>query len=435
MRIQRTRSAFTIVEMLVATALILFIMAIISQIFASASKTYSALRTAGELQERLRQGAVVMRRDLATEHFSGPFIPGRSGPRLGDQRLDLAGWVPPHRGYFEVRQLGNPPVIVEPIANPVSDGESLYSTRADTHVMRFTVHLPDLPSAELYCTAAPPAIVNDPDVNAFPPSPPALIGDGLCYSRWAEVVYFLWPNGDVTTQTANPSLTRYSLRRRIRLLAPQSKPVGGVMNQAQAAQLVISYPELALKAVQLPPPNVGQYIVMFMGPEAVTDPQNRVAAPQPAAPIQKLGPNGLYETGDDILITDVLSMEIKLAWIDNQTFNAITPGSSPQSSPMFIAAQPGTTVNSDAPFDNVPQVPAALATNPSLAGQRIFDTWYQAPTSDGIDWDKPGGTQGFLTQGIDRPPLRINVRSIQIKLRVWDPKAEQARQVTLVQEM
>ena len=39
--------------MMVATALILFIMAIISTVFASASKTYTALKVAGDLQERL----------------------------------------------------------------------------------------------------------------------------------------------------------------------------------------------------------------------------------------------------------------------------------------------------------------------------------------------------------------------------------------------
>ncbi len=166
MRMHRpSRSGFTIVEMMVATALILFIMAIISEVFASASKTYTTLKVAGDLQERLRLGATIFRRDLTSEHFDGPFIPGRSGPRVGDQRLDQAGWVPPTKGYFEIRQFGevsgsNPliPVLYEPgtavITPNVADPEGIWSSRATNHIVRFTVKLPDLPAAELHCAGA-----------------------------------------------------------------------------------------------------------------------------------------------------------------------------------------------------------------------------------------------------------------------------------------
>jgi hypothetical protein len=79
-----------------------------------------------------------------------------------------------------------------------------------------------------------------------------------------------------------------------------------------------------------------------------------------------------------------------------------------------------------------------------------FDTWRQplltnipmGPTSyspsDNVDYERP---QSFLTPSSSafaqyaNPPLRINVRTVQIKIRVYDPKAEQARQITIVQEL
>jgi type II secretory pathway pseudopilin PulG len=429
MRTQRPRrSAFTITEMLVATALILFIMAIISQVFASASKTYSALRVAGDMQERLRTSTSIMRRDLASEHFDGPYILGRSGPRLGDQRLDLAGWMPPQYGYFEIRQVGEngiitTPVLFEPLANPVNDGEGIPSTRATSHIVRFTVKLGDLPAAELFCTEAPNFVANNAQTNSFQ------TGQPVCYTRWAEVLYFLWPNGDVSTASANgPSLTLYSLRRRVRQLAPQTT---GILNlyqsQTLAQQDVARYPGLALMAV--PAPAAGQpnqYGIIMLGPDAVTNPNNRVGAPL-AGPVQKLNANNvMYETGDDILLTDVLSFEIKAAWFDNQLFNAFAPGSSPQSTPLALG-------NMEAPLDNIP---VSTLYNPPM--QRLFDTFYRFGD---VDWDKASTTgQGFLSSSSNfavqqQVPLRVNIRTIQLKVRVYDRKAEQARQVTMIQEM
>ena len=66
MRIQRStpRTGFTLMELLVATALILFIMAIIAQAFGAASKTFTTMRTAGQLQERNRTATNIIRKDL-----------------------------------------------------------------------------------------------------------------------------------------------------------------------------------------------------------------------------------------------------------------------------------------------------------------------------------------------------------------------------------
>ena len=132
------RYGFTLVELLVATALTLFLMAIISEAFGAASKTFNTMRSAGDMQERMRQGAQIIRRDLAAEHFDGPFIGGRQGRRLGEQRLDLPGWAPSKGGYFEIRQFTTS--IPEPVQYflnngvAMTDGEGLQSTRTDNHI-------------------------------------------------------------------------------------------------------------------------------------------------------------------------------------------------------------------------------------------------------------------------------------------------------------
>jgi hypothetical protein len=453
--------------MLVATALILFIMAIISTVFASASKTYSALKTAGDLQERLRTGTSIIRKDLACEHFEGPFITGRSGPRVGDQRMDQPGWMPPPRGYFEIRQFGLP--IFEPSALPplppltnvvTDDGTpgGLFSTRApggpaNGHMIRFTCKLPDGPPSELHCvdvtnlgTFAP---LHDRRANAFPPANP-LDTSGVLYTRWYEVQYFLQPysTGETTPPNgAGVTLQLHSLRRRVRFLAPTGVDYGP-MQPTIATAIRLDNPNIALVEVPIPGANPAMSMLRLLGPEDVTNPNYRV---QELTIAQKFG----VDTGDDILMTDVISFEVKAAWFNNQSpfpmnFDNILPGSSPPSEPMFrttappLPVDPSITRNNDAPYDNIPLV----------NNQRRFDTWFLPSAGvDDVDWERPQGAlgtsrKGFLTtmvpvpnappttiptQGM--PPLRINVRSIQIKLRVWESKAEMARQVTIVQEI
>ena len=225
-----------------------------------------------------------MRRDLTADKFDGPFVPGLSGPQVGDQRLDLPRWSPPYRGYFEIRQVGEIvggtsnvafPVLYEPggsTAPATTDGEGIWSSRATSHIMRFTVHLPDVSASELFCGEAPTYVATNATVNAF------VTGQPVCYSRWAEVLYFVWANGDSTTaNSSGQSLPLYSLRRRIRQLAPQGTFVASGLSQSAAAQEVVKYPGLALVPIQvaaMPGPN--NWSIKMLGPGDVTVPSNRV---------------------------------------------------------------------------------------------------------------------------------------------------------------
>jgi hypothetical protein len=493
-----TRPAFTLTEMLVATALCLFLMVVIGEAVGQATRTFSVLRTAGQLQERNRGAVTTIRRDLSTDRFAGPYLGGRGGPMVGMQRMDVAGWQPPPLGYFEVTQLRNDhlPAAVqsthlpngqvtmfEPSAANAVDSESLTSTRATTHYMRFTMRLPAAVPSELYAArivetnnSRPTALgivytAGNEFVTGGPTNP-----DLIFYSRWAEVAYYLLPHGDTT---AGPQVLQlYSLRRKLRILAPRTTVVGA-MAQADVARFILANPDLALVPGQT---SGGLQEVVFLGPDRVNDRVNRVLArpANPANPLPvdyQLEPRLLNyltpeQNGSDILLTDVLSFEVKVAWGVNQAlrpdynpfgppptnillpflFESYLPNSSPFAPTMATTPVP----NMDEPYSDLPETTG----NPILQGVRTFDTGYRNEKNDRIDWDSPttssnglgflarppvappvpntdpgyGAYQAFL-QSTHHVPLRVNVRSIQIKLRIWDAKAEQARQVTIVQEL
>ncbi|HVK14040.1 MAG TPA: hypothetical protein VM597_35180, partial [Gemmataceae bacterium] len=86
--------------------------------------------------------------------------------------------------------------------------------------------------------------------------------------------------------------------------------------------------------------------------------------------------------------------------------------------------------------------------NPTYRDRGRFDTWglVQTLSNPQPPFTGPGPytlsdffdittLAGSTTPHQLQPPLRVNVKSLQIKIRIWDPRAEQARQVTIVQEV
>src|SRR5262245_29335828 len=65
------RTAFTLVEMLIAMALTIFVMVILSQCFILGLETFSCLKEIGDMQEELRSAANLLRADLSQDHFEG----------------------------------------------------------------------------------------------------------------------------------------------------------------------------------------------------------------------------------------------------------------------------------------------------------------------------------------------------------------------------
>jgi hypothetical protein len=256
-----------------------------------------------------------------------------------------------------------------------------------------------------------PDVISNNTINPFP-------NNGRFYSRWAEITYFLFPNGD-TIQPAGTPL--YSLRRRERLLAPGADFPPITVPDANA--FMAQYPNLALIATS-------PTTVTLIGSETIARRNRRfthlgtngatmfdVPAPTPLT--------GSQFGGDDILLPDVISFEVKLTWLnDTSIWGAYSP-----SLTSFVPV-----TQTDYPFSDLP----LTALNANLAGQRIFDTFYRASDlelgattfgNEGVNWED---RTAMTTPTNGQPPVRINVRGVQIKLRVWDYKAKTARQMTFM---
>jgi Tfp pilus assembly protein PilW len=117
----QARRAFTLVEMLVATALALFIMVLLTEAFVTGLESFRRLKAIGDLQEKMRSVEVILRRDLSAPHFNDAGFmnppnttPGR--PSVSEQDLSLPPpgtigatyfWQPPAKGFFRIWQ-GSP---------------------------------------------------------------------------------------------------------------------------------------------------------------------------------------------------------------------------------------------------------------------------------------------------------------------------------------
>src|SRR6266576_3124405 len=93
----RSRKAFTLVEMLVAMALVIFITTILSEAFVAGLDAFRNLKAVGDLNDKLRTAATTLRRDLNADHFEGR-------RRLSDPGFWLQG--PPREGFFRIDQGG-----------------------------------------------------------------------------------------------------------------------------------------------------------------------------------------------------------------------------------------------------------------------------------------------------------------------------------------
>ena len=238
-----TRSGFTLVELMVALAIIILMLSILSQAFVIATNTLQGLKEVAELQERMRPALSLLQRDLSAYHFDGT-------KKLSDPNFWDNG--PPKEGYFMLWQeypfeISDPTDPSNATITPVTNGNLLshlgnegntdnsnyrLSAGRANHMLAFTVKLPGKNPEELFATKYPyypiSGIEKTNIVNLFnyfednSPSAPRKnsgIGNHLFYntgftpqafrdyntkrfednpnfvhSQWAEVAYFLGPN-------------------------------------------------------------------------------------------------------------------------------------------------------------------------------------------------------------------------------------------------
>src|SRR5262245_1623784 len=125
------RRGLTLVETLVATALVLFIMVVLTEAFGKGLESFRQLKAIGDTEARLRAAATLRHRELAADHFEGR-------RRLSD---DPATWRllgPPREGFFAISPLGSPNYFPIPEG---SDADGNDSYRGNRLALHFSVKL------------------------------------------------------------------------------------------------------------------------------------------------------------------------------------------------------------------------------------------------------------------------------------------------------
>lgn len=416
----RRQSGFTIVELLVAMALIVFLMSILAAAFYAASGSFSQLKAAGDMAEKLRSATSILRADLAADHFQGR-------KRLGDPNFWDSG--PPAEGCF--RLYHGSPLVTE---GTDSDGVPL--PRTPDHALQFTVKLRGN-QRDNYMAAGVPA--GSPLLNLPNPSGRYQDSPNVFTSQWALVTWFLKPavnpvtgqQDQATFQDGSNPVPLWTLYRVQQVCVQDNSQVNPAVTVGNPPPLYhADYLGVSHRVV-------GQN-VYFNSPADLTFPLRRYGmspANTAGVPLAAYSPSGYPAMSDlnaglatsDLVLTDVISFTVRVLidgnptadWVDlfDPSVQAYAMGN-PQFSPAQIPPTP-------------PQ------TQPQWRPQ-VFDTWTnktdEAEGHDYVGWNGRGAATSIpLYQRADGALIRI--KALQITLRIWDVKSNQTRQKTMVVDM
>jgi hypothetical protein len=393
--------------MLVAIALVIFVMLLLTQAFVAGLGVFQELKAVGDMEDRLRMAATLLKRDLAADHWEGR-------KRLSDPNFFLQG--PPQNGFLRIWQ-GSAATLEG------NDGDGLPSYVATDHLLHMTVKLRGNNRQDYFFAdiSGDPLPLQFAGATAGAPDSRYQTSTDKTYAcQIAEVAYFLRPMGDFANGTA-----LYTLYRRQRLAVPDNTNLNWgspVLNGMLIT--TTAYSEISCKPnPQKPNPTTGN--VYFNNPIDLTVPQRRFGMlsasavstgnggipvrsdnrypimadpiPSPAVPGVDILPG---PPGADILLTDVISFEIKI----------LRP----------------------AGWDDVPLSLVNPLFNGTNGTQRVFDTWssVEDETYHYSTWNDP--TAADQTTRLPRADV---IPAIKITLRIWDKKSQRTRQVTILQDM
>jgi prepilin-type N-terminal cleavage/methylation domain-containing protein len=428
----RRRSGFTLVEVLVSMALILFIMSILAGAFGAASQAVSDLKAAGDLAEKLRGATNVIKRDMEAYHFTDD---GTNTIRLSDSNFWNRLTLPPPPspvGFFSIYQgLPVQPAYAGPNQpyNEGSDLDNIPSFFQTTTSLHYTIALrgtrrSDFLSAAVL-TAPPSALLQASPVGPYT-NYDTFYQDtpGVFSSQYAEVELFLGPTGDSTDgSTGVGAQPLFALYRRQQLAVPQS----------WTTQTPISPAEFATD-VEMSMSPVAPGILNFNTMQDLSMPIKRfgspnlagVLPPPPNPPTPPYQPMAGQFAAADLLMTDVLSFDVRLL---------VQAGPAPgtlkgaEFEDLFQLTDPNRKVpGTNTTWFFSPNNNSTLA----AAGIRAFDTWTNLGSYS--TW-QTAGTPVSIPMFNDNFGNPISVKALQITLRVWDFKTKKTRQVTIVQQM
>lgn len=406
------RRAFTIVELLVVTAVALILMSILATAHSIGLDALRNAKAQGDLVDQQRMALSVLRRDLMYNHFLEEDGKPNLGRRLSDQRTDQAravdlnpapapgarnwritGYKPPKSGYFKASSIPAPLKLTD---NPAAwagndfatwnwyeseDSDGFASSRSGSHFLQFTIIVPG-GAPENTLTADVP-----------------FGGGATITGRAAEVAYFLKPNGATPTGVAKYSLIR---RQRLTALNDDDRPAYRALVNNGTVTVATDPPEVmaAVKTADGPPL---AFEVFHLND--LTLAANRLATNQVG-----LVPITVSRIGEDVLLSNVTSFEIKFTGPRAIGVTWPTDATSTEWPRPF-------SVNTDYPYDNLP-----------YGGE--FDT-FNSTQGDWTDAKHLAGSP--VAASPELKPIRIT--GVMIRLRGWDSRTRSSRQTTIAVDL
>jgi hypothetical protein len=410
--------------MLVSLALVLFIMVILSQALSTGLETFRQLKATGELDEKLRMASTILRNDLQLDHFEGK-------RRLSDPSFWVQG--PPREGFFHIEQLAKSQLEGR-------DGDSIPSWLAANHRLHFSIKARGSGRENFFSASFSPSLVQQhsplfaANTTYFNfPADARYQDTPLTYnSQWAEVAYFLMPNGS----TAG-GIPLFALYRRQRLAVPNNADLNSVGKGIQ----VHNPAELAAYAPMSCVVDPHGNMLHFNSPTDLSVPERRFGMNRVnSILVSNYTPLG---TGEDLLLTDVISFTVRI--LSPDVLNQPPSPARPYDHVDDPAGGPNTFVDLPVVPPPLPQTPPPGGNKgppvPSMGGQVVvngkpailpvigaFDTW---STVQDQTYDYYGTTVYYPVPA----PLPIRITALQITLRVYDLRTQQTRQVTIIQDM
>ncbi len=331
----RRRAAFTLVEMMVSVALVLFIMVILTEAFGKGLESFRTLKAIGDMESRLRAATAVLRRDLEADHFEGK-------RRLSEDTFTWKLNGAPREGVFTVMLKPVPGAGNHPPEGGDADGIAF--RRSANWLLHMTAKARGNNRSEFY-TAVVPAPTS--------PTTPSLVGaaalrttffdqpsdarfqdqqangtSAVYSSQWAEIAFFLEPSGQTPGDGVSPPTALHTLYRSQYVMIADNSKVNWPP-QISAVQILgrPNYDEMS--CVMVPPSGpVGSAMLRFFTPGEAA------AARPPNAADPLSGPTGIgqgaFLWGNRLraanpILTDVVSLDVSLLVVQNGNLVEVSP--------------------------------------------------------------------------------------------------------------
>lgn len=375
-RTRYTRRGVTLVEMLVATAMCIAGMWMLTWMFKQATDSFTLANQQVALTSQERLVTTVMTRDLEADKFLEDDRQQNRGRKLADMRTDrvhVGGYVPPRGGYFWAKS--GPVDGNFNIAEPNGD-YNFGSARTADHFLQFTVILPDTPGNRFF---------SELRVN---PGPTSRVFAGVA----AEVGYYLVRAG----QAPEPYNTPLYDLIRVQRLTAQSDYEAADYDKIAVGPGAADAPDEVMTVTNNRMRTLGD----------LTVPIGFGATPRFAAGgIVPLGtrtarPTSSRRYGEDRLMSNILSFEVKFTGELGAQSGLTTPWPTP-----FANG------NTDFPYDTLPFNNEFDTFSTRVANWNTNATWANAAN--------PG-----------RPIKPIRITGAQIRIRALSGTT--ARQTTIV---